>query len=254
MVEISTEQSMLVTVVTFLGIFFILGSIVPPGFMATVAEPRKVKVPEYFESVDLNRYSAYEVINLTWSMNWYDFDLGGWKFQIYWTSPMWGAPDCILFRRKDSWWIFSWFVEEGKWYNPQGVKVSRVRSVLYTEIMLDFECITGDTLNENYQGDLIEFKIVFSVTEFTAHFAFNTTKYASPKEAWENNELYCLIGMTFDKQNTTLSAWNLVGALLFFKMPDVHPVLNAIIAIPIWIAIAYLIYILILKAIPFVGG
>jgi len=42
--------------------------------------------------------------------------------------------------------------------------------------------------------------------------------------------------------------------VLFFKMPNVHPVLNYIIAVPIWASIAWLAFALIIaiiKALPF---
>jgi len=50
-----------------------------------------------------------------------------------------------------------------------------------------------------------------------------------------------------------MSAWNIVGMILFFQMPQVHPLFNLMFALPIWACIVYTIYRLILLAIPFVG-
>jgi len=87
-----------------------------------------------------------------------------------------------------------------------------------------------------------------------AYFGFNDTKYSSPTEAWDNYELDILIGMKFDQVNTSINAWSLISMLLFFQLPEVHWIINALIAIPIWITVAYLIYVLIIKIIPFIAG
>ena len=61
-------------------------------------------------------------------------------------------------------------------------------------------------------------------------------------------------GIEFDQMATGLNAWDLISMVLFFKMPNVHPVLNYIIGVPIWISITWLaasIIIAFLKSLPF---
>ena len=62
------------------------------------------------------------------------------------------------------------------------------------------------------------------------------------------------MGMGYSQNPSTVSAWNILAQLLFFQMPDVHPAVNALIAIPLWAAIGILVYRLVLMAIPFLGG
>jgi len=90
--------------------------------------------------------------------------------------------------------------------------------------------------------------------EYLIIFSFNETLYDSPSQAWYNDELYLLWGMNFDQQRTGYSAWDLIAMTLFFNFPNVHWILNAIIKIPLWIGIAYIAYILILRTIGAIFG
>jgi len=102
------------------------------------------------------------------------------------------------------------------------------------------------------ESSMVAFNIRTTEVQMRVYFGFNTTKYSKPSEAYYDDGLSCLYGIGFDQINTSTNAWNLIGSLLFFQMPDVHPAINALIAIPLWALIAYLIYVLILKAIPLV--
>jgi hypothetical protein len=82
-------------------------------------------------------------------------------------------------------------------------------------------------------------------------FGYNTTSYDNCTQAYENDALGIWLGINFDQVNTQYNAWNLISMILFFQMPDVHPLINVIIAIPIWVTIAYLVFTLITKLIPF---
>lgn len=249
MVEVSAENITLVTVVTFLGVFTILTALMPPSFYASLQERREVAVPAYFQAIDVQQYYQTYVLNITSGQYIEYFTLGGWKLR-FWSSFFVGYQTWIAIQRYDSWLVFEWIAEEGKWYNDRGILVSFIGSGFY------LEHIDAKVLDDNYDVNrsLCKFTVKFEVTQFDIYFTFNASKYSKPSEAWQKSDLHTLIGVSLDKANTAFNAWNVVAQLLFFQLPNVHPLINMLIAIPIWVMIAWLIYILILKAIPFIGG
>jgi len=243
MVEVSAENITLVTVVTFLSVFFILVSMMPAGLLYTPSEKRTIDVPEYFESVDITSFSQFKNITIGKDLSdlpEYWFDLGGHSF--YWDTNY--HIHVLTLWTHGGWWYFTWDFNSFKWYDSNGIE----RSWGYgTEWHLDW-----DSINCSESWTLKQ--IGGQEVQVSVFWGYNKTAYASAWHAFMNNDLNVLIAIGFDQLNTSINAWNLVGSLLFFQTPEVHPAINAIIAIPIWVMIAWLIYILILKAIPFVGG
>ena len=242
----SGELGAFITVVTFLGIITILISTVPNEFMIHAQNYRSISVPEYFESVDITYFAATK--NFTLDPNkatgeiygWYyiDFSLGGHDFTIEWKYP-----EGIMLKHVEKWWIFVTGRHNMNWYEKR--QGSNLGTKLKSEHLTTY-------YDENRKD--AQFIVRCEHTQLSVFFAYNTTKYSDILEAWENNELAVLFGINFDQVNTSYNAWNLVAQILFFQNPDIHPAINALIAIPIWATIAITVYILILKAIPFVGG
>ncbi|MEM5867568.1 MAG: hypothetical protein QXG39_06580 [Candidatus Aenigmatarchaeota archaeon] len=248
MVEISTEQSMLIAVVTFMAVFALLAAGMPIALVSGNDKHRILDVPTYFEGLDIQNFAETKVVNITGQL-WYDFSIGGWNIRF----TDWREHSYIQAQTYASWWVFKWDFNQFKWYDKEGVEKSRIVSPYPGAdiIALDYAELDNAYSKWGYNGG--RWSIKNSYTQLIVYVGFNTTKYSKPSDAIKNNEAKFLFCINFDKMNTSFNAWNLIGSILFFQMPEVHPVLNAIIAIPIWIAIAYLIYILILKAIPFVG-
>jgi len=240
----SGEIKVFITVITFLGSFALLVSMIPGQFAVQSKTYRQVSVPEYFEAIDIQCFA--ETKNLTvpaYDEFGLDCSVGGWELKIYpYYSDLANIHELQL-KHVDRWWIFVVGEHHLTWRRKtDGINLG---------IQLD-----KDELLNAYDADkgLAEFTV--SCEHLTAYvaFAYNTTKYENIVEAWANSELWMLIAIGFDQVNTSTNAWNVIGKLLFFQSPDVHPAINALIAIPIWAAVAITIYILILKAIPFVGG
>ena len=246
MVEVSAENITLVTVVTFLSMFFILIASMPSGILQSPKQGKAINVPEYFEAIDLSYFAV--TTNFTVGPNlWeYAFKVGGWNVKASYDN----VHDSIIMWTYDAFGIFEYNLEDFKWYNSQGVKVSGSVSFLGGPR----EAISLTTIYDGFTNNTSTFTIQNSKTQCKIYFGYDSTKYKSPREAFQDGNLGVLVGMGIDNVNTRINAWNFISMLLFFQAPDVHPLLNAIIAIPIWIMIAWLIYILILKAIPFVGG
>jgi len=242
----SVEIRLFIFLVTFLGFFTVLVSMMPAEFGAQGQSYRQILTPEYFESVDVAYFASTKNFTLESDKatgeiyGWYyiDFSLGGWDFSIEWMYS-----EGIMLKHVEKWWIFTTGRHNMDWYEKQrglnlGTRLTPEHLATYYD--------------ENRK--VAEFIARCDHTTLNVFFAYNTTKYSNIMEAWENEDLGVLFGINFDKVNTSVSAWDLISRLLFFQAPEVHPAINALIAIPIWAAVSILIFILILKVIPFVGG
>ena len=241
----------IILVMTFLSCFFIITSAIPGQLIVSTQGLRKdVDIPDFIEAkeiIQLN-YSAVESIH----SSEYDLEVGG----AYSLDRKIGGHDLhfgwdvneqyILIHHVEYWWIFKTGQHKMKWYH-NGVEIPQVDSPFEGMVFLD-------KIRGYFDDGTAKFRVQCQHFGMDLILAYNTTAYSSFTEAFTNNDFYFITGFRIDDLNTKLSAWDLVGRLLFFQTPEIHPVLNMIIAIPIWTCIAYLIYVLVLKAIPFVGG
>lgn len=248
MTTISSENLTLVTIVTFLCVFFICAMTIPGGLQSQKYEGHIVNVPAYYEGLDIHNFAETKVINATGDYQAIEFKFGGWEMVFY----EWTVKPGFSIRTEARWFIFHWDFDYFHWYDPKGIDRSEPMVPGGETIVLTYQALDDAYLT--YGKDGLKWTLKNTKTQIVVFVGFNETKYSKPSEAIHHHELSLLLAINFDKVNTTFNAWNLIGAILFFQMPDVHPAINAIIAIPLWVLIAWLIYILILKAIPFVGG
>lgn len=234
------EIKPLILVVSVLALFALLMNMIPGEFYAESYEGRSADIPEYFEGVDVT--SFIDTHNLTIDSAYYtsDWDLGNY----HWDLGCIGVSKLILSKRNywGPFWVGSTLM---KFKNEKGID----RGMELTNTFLDTDFNSKQAYSKYFCKGENEPKV-----GCTIFFSFNTSDYDLPSEAWSNGELYFLQGIGFDQIGTSTNAWNIISSILFFQMPDVHPIINAIVAIPLWVCIAYLVYVLILKAIPFVGG
>lgn len=83
---------------------------------------------------------------------------------------------------------------------------------------------------------------------------FNTSRYASPQDALANEGLRVVVGIGFDDVSTTLNVWQLIGSIMLFQAPMIHPLLNAPIAFTLWIVFVFGLAMFIARFIPFLQG
>lgn len=242
----------LLFIVSFIGLFAFLGSMMPVE-LSTTFQMRNQTTSEYFEAIDIQ--SFVDSVNITMDEsppfifrnypNRYmqkDFDLGGHDVDIWykmanstnqWVELYHFWNELIIIRHKD---VMHWTNKDGI---DRGTELSR------------------EELNADYTNETIEYTVDDGRKrrlQFTVYFAFNTTLYSTPEDAWNYNNLQVMGGIGIDQINTTQNAWGLISLLLWFDSPDLHPLINFMVHLPIWTSMAYLVYRLILMAIPFVGG
>ena len=243
------ELKPLILVVSFLGLFVILTAMIPSEFYAESYEGRKLDIPDYFEATNIQDFAAKENFTIgapdaygVWDKK---FGFGGWNV---WFIRHSGYG--LMVRLYDRFLFFEYNVRGMQWSDANGIKVSK-----YDTYYLDY--LPFNQLDANYDNKTRICNFLVSRSgdaTFRVYFGFNTTTYDLPSEALVANVLDILFCIGFDQLNTSTNAWNLISMILFFQMPEVHPVINAVVAIPLWISIGYLTYVLILKALPFVGG
>jgi hypothetical protein len=72
----------------------------------------------------------------------------------------------------------------------------------------------------------------------------------------DENEFYIsIVHAPQDLDNIgSVSMWNLIGQMLTAQLPSVHPMLQYLIAVPMWVGIGFIIFTLVSRMIPFIGG
>jgi hypothetical protein len=80
----------------------------------------------------------------------------------------------------------------------------------------------------------------------------STSETDTLQECIENNDGYTLnIGTLWGEQIADSSMWTTLGQLLSMRLPDCHPIINALLAIPFWAAIAIIAFKVIAEIMPF---
>lgn len=243
-----SEMRGLVTVVTFLGVVVLLIAFIPNQFY-TASGARNVNVPDVFEGIDIYSFAESKMIGLNetggsiwWAdSNYYhvDIDIGSRNFDLYYKRA--NKTNLNLFVIHIWYeWIFIPYDHRLTWYNYQGIEKGDYLLVSYLE--------------EDGEDGKARYNIECSHFRAYSQLAYNNTLYSSFEDAWNNHGLYAFFGIDFDQVNTSYNAFALLGMLLFWQLPEVHWIVNILLSIPLWICIAYLTFILILRAIGAIFG
>ena len=247
-----SELRGLIVIVTFIGVFVLLLAFMPSE-LYTAGGMRSVPTPEQlFETIEVYSFAETKTIqmNETGGEEWWvdnnvyimDIDIGNWDIDFYYKDANESNLNCRLIHIHYDWII--WPADHIlRWYDRFGVEQSDGDGYL-----------TVEDIQTNSINNSSDWRAVCDHTTYHTTFRFNTTLYGNYTHAWNHHGLFAFFGVNFDDTRTSYNAFQLIAMLLFFQMPEVNVVLNAIIAIPIWVGIAYLIFILILRAIGAIFG
>jgi hypothetical protein len=241
-------------VITFLAIFGLLVALIPSEFLVASEEYREQNIPteDYFEAMDLEAYAE----TLLYYMNEtggkmvqgylyvVKMDIGGHDCSYEYTKANYSNPYIQLRHYYAVWWLFTDCCYM-KWTDANGVdrttKVGITNRLTLADLEASYEDAQPLTAKcKHFQVDVF--------------FDYNETAYSSVEDAWNHHGLMFLLGVEFDQMSTGLNAWNLIGMILFFKMPSIPPPFSYIIGVPIWVCIAWLAFafiIAVIKALPF---
>lgn len=246
-----SELRGLIVIAGFLGIFFVLLGSIPYQFTTDEYTSRDIDIPDTFEGVDLAYFADSWLTfcdNGTVDGEWYrqnNDDVGGYEMIIYSNSSRGSDGGDFVMHRQDSFWLRRY-----QFYNEDMQEISEMEGWNFK--------INGDALNDtwNSYGRVKLFAIENGTEniEFQVHFSFDEDAYTDIIDAWSNDDMDFYLGVGFDQTSTGYGAWGLIASFLFFQLPEIHPIINAILAVPIWIGVAYISYILILRAIGALFG
>lgn len=248
-----SELRGLIVVLSFLGAFGLLLAWIPPQFYSA-GTSRGVSVPDAYESIDVwsfaetFNYQMNETGGGTIGNKYYitndGLDIGNRDFTFYYSKANLSEHE-LKMQHNWFWLIFP----QAENLDFISIKTSENRGqfLIASEMEEDSENQTETIKIAKYRAKTNDF-------QYMAYFQYNYTKWGNVTNAWNHHELFLFWAVNFDDVNTSYNAFHLVSMLLFFQLPDCNIYVNALMAIPIWVCIGYLVYVLIIKVIPLIAG
>lgn len=134
-----------------------------------------------------------------------------------------------------------------------------IRDHLTGEMVITQTLVESYLDEGTYEPQVSRFEMSCDHFSYYVSIAYNSTTFDSLTDAYAGTggfdpELWVFVGMGFESEWASLPTWMIIAQLLTFQAPDIHPVINGLIAIPLWIAVIYIAYHLLLRMIPFLGG
>lgn len=243
----------LLTVVAFLGVLSLILSWMPSELYSAGAF-REVYTPEEFEAIEVYSFADYEAIVMDESSGHVDiFDSTIWVYEDF----VIGNWDCDFGYRRANLSNLICTTKHEAWefivlpdfhhlpaHDTSGVDVT-------VDGWLTIEAIEA---NAEPNGYVSRFRLACQHFTLYQFFSFNITERASFTEAWNHEEMRVFWGINFDDVDTSYNAFQLVSMLLWFSFPTMPFYIQAPMSIVLWVCIAYTLYVLILKMIPFLSA
>jgi hypothetical protein len=190
-------------------------------------------------SANLSTYPNYEAD----PPDYVTFTNGSVSDRLLWTTNDYGTTFIDEAYRevfRDHTDFFTIFTEWGPWYNHHK-----------RYVVLDY------TTAEEYQvpgtnQSAIPFSIAGSEEVLVITTPGNETDFAD--YLWANTFNVQMGTPAFPTDLADTSMWTILGQLLTARLPNVHPILNFLISIPFWTCISFMVFTLISRMIPFIGG
>lgn len=247
MVDVPPAKNFIV-VVSFLGIYAALLVLMPAGLASADWEGREATyASDYWELPDVEVLATFHNITADNGGAYYSEDWGidegfghNFLFKI-------NIVDDEVKAENQHYYIFIIFP-----YGHHNMDwIAKANGVNYGGTFYESDFNEVATINDEGDFNVTSAAYTLKCDHVSMHavVAFNSTAYANCSEAFDNDELTFEFGIEWDELGTGMNAWNLISQILFFQAPDINPLLNAIIAVPLWAAIGYLAYALVMVAI-----
>ena len=234
----SSEQRGFVFCVTFIIIFGALLAAVPVGLQGTEETPSTIIPVDpsiLTDFTDKENYTKSAFSSIGAGLYTYDYSLGVRDWVCVTNNTVFQLAAKVYF-----WILWLGQLDYCKFTSTGGIDRGTT--------------ITLDEIETDADEGAIRYTLQFTGTGQSAGafiFYWNTTAWPDIADAWDNDELYLLHGIGIES-----SATNDIGALiislLLLQLPEVPPLINLFLAVPIWACIIYVLWFIIKEMIPFV--
>lgn len=242
-------------VVVFMGTFALIISQMPIQ-LADPLTKRQVRPTEDWLVADLVNYYEIWGENLNTSVYKYhdtlshtytrDIDIGEHDIDIVWSEPNYTNPIGIDHEIRLIHWYAIFFLFPATHHKMEFNNVDGTPRGVFlemTEVDQDFD---SDINASRYSVECNHFSIEVYV-------GYNLTLYSDATDAFDHDGINVFSGIGFEDVGTSFNAWSLLNPILFFQTPSTFNVMNAVVAIPIWLSIIYISITVILWFIPFLS-
>lgn len=226
-----------VTLITILSIFSILVNFMPNEFVYTGKEYAEIGYAETWSPSGLWYGNITSSDNGTIHRTDYAINLHLTDYDIDLKVIWYAVPDILSIQRY--WYTFYGLVYNYDWLRLEDDSIYITKEYALENLYEGNENVSMFTMHDS----------VYSA--YYVQITFNTTKHESFDDAWDSGELEIWIGVGYEDVIAYHSTWALVTQILLFQAPEIHPVINAIIAVPIWACVAIMVFLLLRRALPF---
>lgn len=230
------EQTSFVFVVTFIIVFTGLLATMPTGLLG-YGESGNALLPidpdllVGFSAVE--NWTRTDYISIGGGYYQYDYDLGGYG----WVALTEGTSFTVAQKVK----FF------GVWLGGTKIINFILGNGTSRGAYLTLDEIAGDATDGQIKYDLEYADSGNDAGGFIVY--WNTTTYATPALAWAGDGLYLVHG--WGLTSPSYNVVSLILGLLFFELPEVPFLVNLVLATPLWVSVAFLVWWLITQSLPF---
>jgi len=193
--------------------------------------------------LSLMAWNETYILNITDTLT-YTFKVGGWNVHVEKCEDTKG----FFMETYDYWWIFYWNYDAFRWFKD-GVDITHEYGELMKE-RIDLTQLDSDFA----EGKSLGYDAKNSRTQFFVTFAFNTTKYELPTDAFDGDEMHMIFNIDWDDRNTNINALSFIAGLFTFSVPGAPIYVSAIIWLMLFPPLAYLTFIFVLKILGAIFG
>jgi hypothetical protein len=261
-----SEYRGIIVIFTFLGVFALLIStpLMPSGFTMPASNMTSASTPSSIWQASGQEFGGY---NETWEYRLNQtlgytispgsvyavldvgtgspIKFGGHDLDLWYVLPnVTYYGQWIMFRHN---YGFS-SVHEMQWFDKDGVE--KTNSTLFDPYLV----LSLQTLQFDYAAGKLPYKVQCVEFYMACDFWYNTTTYANLAVAFNHNDLHMMLGINFNQMGASFDSASLVTKLLTFQPVDVPFPINIMMAFGIWAAIAYIVFIIVLRVIGSVFG
>lgn len=244
--------------VTLLGVFIILvglmatesptlfisaetdyDSLLPPNYLTDILSAEEIRTLVFWGTYNISRGSG-GTLTITRTGDMPNIDI-----EINWMNPISNIENFICRRY---WYEWGGLVRENRDVLPKYPQ----NPIFSPPWMCESDFFYSDNLDDS--GNFSRILMYDDAFNYVMFVTYDESTYSSLSDAFTNGELTLSLGMGWEYESSVMSGWDLISRLLVFQAPNIHPIVNAIIAIPIIATVSIVIFgiaISIVKALPF---